>query len=82
MSKVHIAGALLFFVTGVTYIILQSIISYRAFPFGSSISVCRVRLAFAVVAAVAFLPCILSFYPLTLPKESVLCVFLLIIIFP
>lgn len=56
----HYLGALLFFVGGVIYAILQSIISFRAYPFGSSISVCRARLSIAIIATMAFFPSILS----------------------
>ncbi|XP_054608908.1 DNA damage-regulated autophagy modulator protein 1 isoform X1 [Dunckerocampus dactyliophorus] len=59
---VHDMGALLFFISGVLYIILQCVVSYHAFPYGSSMSVCRARLAVAVIASLAFFPisCIVS----------------------
>ncbi len=56
----HDIGALLFFVSGVVYIMLQSIISYCAYPFGSSITVCRVRVVTTIIATLAFIPSILS----------------------
>lgn len=57
---VHDIGAMVFFVTGVLYIILQTVISCKAYPYGSSMSVCRARLAVAVIAFLAFFPSILS----------------------
>ncbi|XP_074554928.1 DNA damage-regulated autophagy modulator protein 1 [Halichoeres trimaculatus] len=55
-TKPHDAGALLFFVTGVTYIVLQTVISYQAFPFGASMTVIRVRLCISILATLAFFP--------------------------
>ncbi|XP_070848518.1 DNA damage-regulated autophagy modulator protein 1 [Chaetodon trifascialis] len=55
----HDAGALLFFVSGVCYTILQSIISYHAYPFGSSMSVCRARLGITIIATLAFFPTVI-----------------------
>ncbi|XP_022605062.1 DNA damage-regulated autophagy modulator protein 1 [Seriola dumerili] len=57
--NVHDAGALLFFISGVLYIIVQSVISYQAYPFGSSVVVCRVRLGISILAAVAFFPTVI-----------------------
>ncbi|XP_061523341.1 DNA damage-regulated autophagy modulator protein 1 isoform X1 [Phycodurus eques] len=59
VTAVHDIGALLFFVSGVLYILLQSVISYRAFPCSSSAAVCRARLAVAVVASLAFFPTVI-----------------------
>ncbi|XP_061768116.1 DNA damage-regulated autophagy modulator protein 1 [Nerophis ophidion] len=53
---VHGLGALLFFVSGVLYLILQCVVSYSAYPYGSSMIVCRVRLAVAVIASLALFP--------------------------
>ncbi|XP_074481160.1 DNA damage-regulated autophagy modulator protein 1 [Sebastes fasciatus] len=53
---VHDMGALLFFVPGILYTILQTVISYCAFPFGSSVGVCRARLCVAIIASLAFFP--------------------------
>lgn len=55
----HDAGALLFFLTGVLYIILQTAISYQAFPFGASMTVIRVRLFIAILATLAFFPTVI-----------------------
>ncbi|XP_033470342.1 DNA damage-regulated autophagy modulator protein 1 [Epinephelus lanceolatus] len=63
VTAVHDIGAILFFVSGVLYIILQSVISFRAYPFGSSICVCRVRVGIAILAVVAFFPTLIcAFY--------------------
>lgn len=63
VTAVHDVGAILFFVSGVLYIILQSIISFRAYPFGSSICVCRVRVGIAILAVLAFFPTLIcAFY--------------------
>lgn len=61
MANVHRAGALLFFVSGVVYMILQCVISYYTSPYGASVTLCRVRVSFTVIAVLAFLPSILSF---------------------
>lgn len=59
LESVHLTGAGLFFFCGIVYIILQSFISFRAYPYGSSRNVCFVRVAIASLAAVAFIPSIL-----------------------
>lgn len=56
VPRVHDFGALLFFISGVVYIILQTIISYHVYPYGSSRCMCRIRLSFAVLATLAFFP--------------------------
>ncbi|XP_014836763.1 PREDICTED: DNA damage-regulated autophagy modulator protein 1 [Poecilia mexicana] len=56
VTIVHDFGALVFFVCGVVYIILQSVISFQASPYGSSTCVCWIRLSIAIVAAAAFFP--------------------------
>ncbi|XP_056281166.1 DNA damage-regulated autophagy modulator protein 1 [Pseudoliparis swirei] len=58
-TVVHDIGALLFFTSGVLYIVLQSVMSYRAHPAGSSVAVCRVRSGVAVLAVLAFFPCVI-----------------------
>lgn len=62
VTAVHDVGAILFFVSGVLYIILQSVISFRAYPFGSSICVCRVRVGIAILAVLAFFPTVICAY--------------------
>ncbi|XP_034433973.1 DNA damage-regulated autophagy modulator protein 1 [Hippoglossus hippoglossus] len=59
---VHDIGAILFFVSGVVYIILQSVISYQTHPFGSSSSLYRVRSGIALLAALAFFPAVICAY--------------------
>nr|XP_019947782.1 PREDICTED: DNA damage-regulated autophagy modulator protein 1 [Paralichthys olivaceus] len=59
---VHDAGALLFFSSGVLYIILQSVISYQTYPFGSSSCLYRVRSGIAILAALAFFPTAICAY--------------------
>uniref|UniRef100_A0A3P9B4E5 DNA-damage regulated autophagy modulator 1 n=1 Tax=Maylandia zebra TaxID=106582 RepID=A0A3P9B4E5_9CICH len=53
---VHDIGAILFFVCGIVYIILQCFISFQAHPYGCSKYVFCVRVAIASLAAVAFVP--------------------------
>lgn len=63
LQAVHDIGALLFFITGVLYTIFQTYISYRAYPYGSSLSVCRTRFCIAVLAVVALFPTVIcAFY--------------------
>lgn len=59
MTVVHDIGAMLFFLPGITYTILQAVISYQAYPVGCSIGVLWARLGFAIVATLAFFPSIL-----------------------
>ncbi|KAM9845939.1 DNA damage-regulated autophagy modulator protein 1 [Aulostomus maculatus] len=59
VEVVHDIGALLFFVPGVVYLILQAAISYHAHPYGSSMNMCRIRLSVAIVALVAFFPTVI-----------------------
>ncbi|XP_029969287.1 DNA damage-regulated autophagy modulator protein 1 [Salarias fasciatus] len=56
VTKVHDAGALLFFMSGILYIVLQSWISFRAYPYGPSLCVCRVQSGIALLALLAFFP--------------------------
>ncbi|CAJ1054800.1 DNA damage-regulated autophagy modulator protein 1 [Xyrichtys novacula] len=60
VTVAHDIGALLFFLSGVSYIILQTVISYQVYPFGSSMTVIRVRLFISTIATLAFFPSILS----------------------
>lgn len=60
VADVHRAGALLFFVSGVVYMILQCVISRYTSPFGASVNLCRVRVGITVIAGLAFLPSILQ----------------------
>lgn len=58
VMAVHDLGALLFFIFGVIYTIIQSVISYRAHPYGSSKWTCHFRAFFAAVAFLAVFPTI------------------------
>lgn len=57
---VHDLGALLFFGSGAIYAAIQSVISYRAQPYGPSKCMCHVRALFAALACLAVFPSILS----------------------
>ncbi|XP_054862785.1 DNA damage-regulated autophagy modulator protein 1 [Amphiprion ocellaris] len=59
VTIVHDIGAMLFFVSGVSYIILQTVISYKASPFGSSMSVFWARAFIALIATLAFFPTVI-----------------------
>ncbi|XP_075967739.1 DNA damage-regulated autophagy modulator protein 1 [Anarhichas minor] len=65
VTVVHLIGAMMFFVSGVVYTILQSVLSYQAYPFGSSMSVCRVRAGIAILASLAFLPTVICAFFVT-----------------
>lgn len=53
LTAVHDTGALLFFGTGTLYAILQTAISYKINPYGSSLCVCHTRTAIATVSLLA-----------------------------
>eukprot|EP00069_Balaena_mysticetus_P013971 bmy_08311T0 len=55
---VHDGGALLAFVCGVVYTLLQSIISYKSCPQWNSLSTCRIRMAISAVSSAAVIPMI------------------------
>ncbi|KAK7149625.1 hypothetical protein R3I94_009060 [Phoxinus phoxinus] len=55
MMEVHDLGALLFFLFGVIYTIIQSVISYSAHPYGPSKWMCHFRVFSAAVAFIAAL---------------------------
>ncbi|XP_072829267.1 DNA damage-regulated autophagy modulator protein 1 isoform X1 [Vicugna pacos] len=55
---VHDGGALLAFVCGVMYTLLQSIISYKSCPQWNSLSTCHVRMAISAVSCAAVIPMI------------------------
>ncbi|XP_067110939.1 DNA damage-regulated autophagy modulator protein 1 [Osmerus mordax] len=59
VTVVHDAGALLFFVCGVVYTILQSVISYCAHPYGCSTTLFYTRVAIATIAFLAAFPTII-----------------------
>uniref|UniRef100_A0A3P8XBS0 CWH43-like N-terminal domain-containing protein n=1 Tax=Esox lucius TaxID=8010 RepID=A0A3P8XBS0_ESOLU len=68
ITVVHDIGAVLFFVTGVLYTILQSIISYMAYPCGCSLALCRIRTAIAAIAFLAALPTFICAFFVTQTK--------------
>ncbi|ELK25971.1 DNA damage-regulated autophagy modulator protein 1 [Myotis davidii] len=55
---VHDGGALLAFVCGVVYTLLQSIISYKSCPQWNTLSTCRVRMAISFISCAAVIPMI------------------------
>ncbi|CAB1345965.1 unnamed protein product [Coregonus sp. 'balchen'] len=59
VTSVHDAGALLFFFSGVLYTILQSIISYKAYPYGCSLALCHTRTGIATIAFLAVSPTVI-----------------------
>ncbi|KAK1341505.1 hypothetical protein QTO34_017919 [Cnephaeus nilssonii] len=55
---VHDGGALLAFVCGVVYTLLQSIISYKSCPQWNTLSTCRVRMTISFISCAAVIPMI------------------------
>ncbi|XP_069486039.1 DNA damage-regulated autophagy modulator protein 1 isoform X2 [Ambystoma mexicanum] len=55
---IHDTGALITFLSGVFYILLQSIISYRSCPEWNSRRLCHVRMAISLVSLAALIPMI------------------------
>lgn len=58
-TAVHDFGALMFFIWGAVYIVMQTYISYKVHPYGSSKRVCHIRAIFSLVAILAVIPSIL-----------------------
>ncbi|XP_076862912.1 DNA damage-regulated autophagy modulator protein 1 [Brachyhypopomus gauderio] len=58
VTAVHDLGACLFFISGVVYIILQTVITYLTSPYGSSKCMCYIRTIFAIVAFLGLFPTI------------------------
>ncbi|XP_069085075.1 DNA damage-regulated autophagy modulator protein 1 [Pleurodeles waltl] len=56
---VHDVGALLTFICGVFYILLQSMISLKSSPHWSSTRLCRIRMAISIVSLAALIPMII-----------------------
>ncbi|XP_026882818.2 DNA damage-regulated autophagy modulator protein 1 [Electrophorus electricus] len=65
---VHDLGAFFFFTSGVVYIILQAVISYLTYPYGSSKCMCCIRIIFAVVACLGVFPTIICTLLVKKPK--------------
>uniref|UniRef100_A0A1A7XSP7 DNA-damage regulated autophagy modulator 1 n=1 Tax=Iconisemion striatum TaxID=60296 RepID=A0A1A7XSP7_9TELE len=65
----HDAGALLFFVFGIIYTILQSVMSFQVYPYNTSRCVLLVRTGLTVIAVIAFFPTVVcAFYPYNTSK--------------
>ncbi|XP_028254948.1 DNA damage-regulated autophagy modulator protein 1 [Parambassis ranga] len=62
VTVVHDIGAFMFFFCGILYIILQSVISFQAHPYGSSICLCRWRAIIGAIAVAAFFPTVICAY--------------------
>ncbi|KAF2979796.1 hypothetical protein EK904_012820 [Melospiza melodia maxima] len=59
VPSVHDIGALVAFGSGVVYITLQSIISYKSCPRWNTYFVCHIRMAISAISCIAFIPSIL-----------------------
>uniref|UniRef100_A0A3P9KT95 DNA-damage regulated autophagy modulator 1 n=1 Tax=Oryzias latipes TaxID=8090 RepID=A0A3P9KT95_ORYLA len=59
VTYVHDGGALMFFLSGVIYIVLQTKISYVIYPPGSSANTFRARVVITIIAIVAFFPTVI-----------------------
>ncbi|KAG7454498.1 hypothetical protein MATL_G00260390 [Megalops atlanticus] len=72
VTEVHDAGALVFFVCGVLYTLLQSVISYRMHPYGSSMALCHTRMVISIISVLASFPMIICafFVPTKLHWDS------------
>uniref|UniRef100_A0A8C4WR24 DNA damage regulated autophagy modulator 1 n=1 Tax=Gopherus evgoodei TaxID=1825980 RepID=A0A8C4WR24_9SAUR len=62
VPSVHDGGALVAFGSGVVYITLQSVISFKSCPQWNSHSTCYVRMAISIVSWIAVIPSILFAY--------------------
>ncbi|XP_009954294.1 PREDICTED: DNA damage-regulated autophagy modulator protein 1, partial [Leptosomus discolor] len=58
VPSVHDIGALVAFGSGVVYITLQSVISYKSCPQWNTYFVCHIRMAISVISCIAFIPMI------------------------
>ncbi|KAL8222057.1 UNVERIFIED_CONTAM: DNA damage-regulated autophagy modulator protein 1 [Gekko kuhli] len=58
VPAVHDGGALVAFLSGVLYIILQTVISYKSRPQWSTPCICHIRLALSLMAFIAAIPMI------------------------
>ncbi|NXN97133.1 DRAM1 protein, partial [Rhinopomastus cyanomelas] len=68
VPSVHDVGALVAFGSGVVYITLQSIISYKSCPQWSSQVVCHTRMAISLVSCSAFVPMIVLASQISMTK--------------
>lgn len=73
VTYVHDGGALMFFLSGVIYIVLQTKISYVIYPPGSSANTFRARVVITIIAIFAFFPSILK--SAIKQRKSLACIF-------
>uniref|UniRef100_A0A674K6D8 DNA damage regulated autophagy modulator 1 n=1 Tax=Terrapene triunguis TaxID=2587831 RepID=A0A674K6D8_9SAUR len=62
VPSVHDGGALVAFGSGVVYIALQSVISFKSCPQWNSHCTCYIRMAISIVSCIAVIPSILFVY--------------------
>ncbi|XP_035744860.1 DNA damage-regulated autophagy modulator protein 1 [Egretta garzetta] len=68
VPSVHDIGALVAFGSGVVYITLQSIISYKSCPQWNTYFVCHIRMAISVISCIAFIPMIVFASQISMTK--------------
>ncbi|XP_014112388.1 PREDICTED: DNA damage-regulated autophagy modulator protein 1 isoform X1 [Pseudopodoces humilis] len=68
VPSVHDIGALVAFGSGVVYITLQSIISYKSSPRWNTYFVCHIRMAISVISCIAFIPMIVFASKISMTK--------------
>ncbi|KFV61049.1 DNA damage-regulated autophagy modulator protein 1, partial [Dryobates pubescens] len=68
VPSVHDIGALVAFGSGVIYITLQSIISYKSCPKWNSYFMCHIRMAISVISCIAFIPMIVFASQISMTK--------------
>ncbi|XP_041111034.1 DNA damage-regulated autophagy modulator protein 1 isoform X3 [Polyodon spathula] len=68
VTLVHDIGAFIAFISGVIYIFLQSVISYKMHPLGSTQIVCHIRMVISVISIIAVVPMIVC--ALLVPKTQ------------
>ncbi|NXU04120.1 DRAM1 protein, partial [Buphagus erythrorhynchus] len=68
VPSVHDIGALVALGSGVVYITLQSIISYKSCPRWNTYFVCHIRMAISVISCIAFIPMIVFASKISMTK--------------
>ncbi|XP_063010068.1 DNA damage-regulated autophagy modulator protein 1 isoform X6 [Melospiza melodia melodia] len=68
VPSVHDIGALVAFGSGVVYITLQSIISYKSCPRWNTYFVCHIRMAISAISCIAFIPMIVFASKISMTK--------------
>ncbi|NXB94020.1 DRAM1 protein, partial [Vidua chalybeata] len=68
VPSVHDIGALVAFGSGVLYITLQSIISYKSCPRWNTYFVCHIRMAISVISCIAFITMIVFASKISMTK--------------